>query len=227
MSFKLENVVPWGRSANEYLKMFNLSTNEQYRTILDCAGGPSSFNAEMTLSGYNVTSCDPIYQYNASALKSRIRATYPVILEGLKASFERFVWREIASLEQLGQIRLAAMDRFLEDFERGRQEGRYVTDALPELSFRAGTFDLALCSHFLFTYSEQFSLQFHLESIVEMSRVAREVRIFPLVENFTGEVSPHLEPVRQQLIEWGYRVDIERVAYEFQRGGNQRLRISH
>ncbi|MDY6783300.1 MAG: SAM-dependent methyltransferase [Cyanobacteriota bacterium] len=226
MSFKLENVVPWGRSLDEYIKMFNLRAGDRTGKILDCASGPSSFNAEMTHSGWDVTSCDPIYQFSADDIQSRIQETYPVILQGLKANYERFVWDAMGSPEQSGRLRLAAMSQFLADFESGRRENRYLTDTLPKLSLPTDSFDLALCSHLLFTYSEQFSLQFHLESIIEMSRVAREVRIFPLLENFTGEVSQHLEPVRKQLIERGYRVEVERVAYEFQRGGNKILRIN-
>lgn len=225
MSFKLENVVPWGRSLDEYIRMFNLTESDRNCPILDCAGGPSSFNAEMTRLGYYVISCDPIYQFSVDEIKSRIQATYPVIVEGLKTNFDRFVWQEISSPEQLGKLRLAAMDRFLDDFSLGLKQGRYTTDELPHLSFKNARFELALCAHFLFTYSEQFSLQFHIDSIVEMSRVARDVRVFPLLENFTGEPSRHLEPVCSHLLERGYRVEIESVAYEFQRGGDRLLRV--
>ena len=40
-------------------------------------------------------------------------------------------------------------------------------------------FDLALCSHLLFLYSEQLTADFHLASIRELCRVAGEVRVFP------------------------------------------------
>jgi hypothetical protein len=225
VSFKLEKVVPWGRSLEEYIRMFNLTEGDLSCTILDCAGGPSSFNAQMTRSGYTVTSCDPIYQLSADEIQSRIQATYPIIIDGLKTNFDRFVWQEIPSPEQLGQQRLSTMNRFLEDFPQGLREGRYTPDELPHLSFSTAQFDIALCAHLLFSYSEQFSLEFHIASILELGRVAREVRIFPLLENFTGEPSRHLEPVQHQLIERGYRVQIERAAYEFQRNGNQLLRI--
>ena len=63
MSFNLNKVVPWGRSLKEYDKMFQLSGEEILsKKILDCGGGPSSFNAEMTKKGGRVVSCDPLYR---------------------------------------------------------------------------------------------------------------------------------------------------------------------
>jgi hypothetical protein len=83
---------------------------------------------------------------------------------------------------------------------------------------------LCLCSHLLFLYSEQLSLEFHLAAISELLRVAREVRIFPLVQ-LNGKVSPYVESVIENFSERGFSVNIETVTYEFQKGGNQMLRI--
>ena len=65
----------------------------------------------------------------------------------------------------------------------GRPIGRPVRDrcCLPTLPFADRSFDLALSSHFLFLYTEQFDESFHRSSIVEMCRVADEVRVFPLL----------------------------------------------
>ena len=76
MSFKLENVVPWGRSMQEYVRMFALTPDELKSNILDCAGGPASFNAEMTCQVYKVISCDPIYQFTANKIAQRVQDTY-------------------------------------------------------------------------------------------------------------------------------------------------------
>ena len=51
---------------------------------------------------------------------------------------------------------------------------------MPDLPFDDGAFDLALSSHLLFLYSEQFDLGFHVRALEEMLRVAAEVRVFPL-----------------------------------------------
>ncbi len=126
---------------------------------------------------------------------------------------------------------MAAMRRFLEDFPGGFEEGRYVESGLPDLTFGADSFDLALCSHFLFTYSSQLSEEFHLASILEMCRVAKEVRVFPLLtssvhQGGAGERSPHLGPVINGVRNSGYEARVERVPYEFQKGGNEMLRVS-
>lgn len=48
---------------------------------------------------------------------------------------------------------------------------------LSQFPFSDNEFDLALCSHLLFTYSDLLSLEFHLEAIAELLRVARNVAI--------------------------------------------------
>ncbi len=222
---KLDTVVPWGRSLTEYQRMFALSDADLEQSILDCGGGPASFNAELTARSGRVVSCDPLYQFSAEAIASRVQTTYETIVAGLHEHRDRFVWGEIATPEALGQARLASMERFLTDLPAGLAAGRYTTDALPALPFADRQFDLALCSHLLFTYSDQFSREFHQAALAELSRVAREVRVFPVLENFTGRVSPHLEPVVAQLQVQGDRVELCTVPYEFQRGGNQMLRV--
>ncbi|MBW4521812.1 MAG: SAM-dependent methyltransferase [Scytolyngbya sp. HA4215-MV1] len=224
MGFKLEQVVPWGRSLDEYRHMFDLRPEDLKQRILDCAGGPASFNAEMTQQGYSVISCDPLYQFSADDIAQRIQATYPVIVEGVARHLENYVWHTVQTPEQLGQIRMAAMRQFLQDFAIGRQQGRYCLDELPKLSFASQQFDLALCSHLLFTYSDSLSLTFHLDAIRELCRVAAIVRIFPLL-NISGEVSIFLQPVMETFSQQGYEVLIQQVPYEFQRGGNQLLQV--
>ena len=52
----LDEVKPWGRSLSEYRAMFALSDEDLCLRILDCAGGPASFNAEWTERGGAVVS---------------------------------------------------------------------------------------------------------------------------------------------------------------------------
>jgi hypothetical protein len=224
MGFKLETVIPWGRSLDEYVRMFDLQPDELRLTLLDCAGGPASFNAEMTRQGYNVISCDPIYQFSATDIKRRIQEVYPRVIDGVKANRDNYVWQTIGSPEELGEIRLSAMEKFIGDLSMGIEQGRYINAELPSLPFTTRQFSLAVCSHFLFSYSDLLSQAFHLLSIQELCRVANEVRIFPLVD-ISGDVSPHVSPVIRELNAQGYNVEIKQVAYEFQQGGNQMLQI--
>jgi hypothetical protein len=218
----LEEVLPWGRCFDEYVRMFDLGEEELKLNILSCADGPAAFNAEMRRRGRRMISADPLYAFSSEAIRGRIDASFDAILEQLHNARDDYLWHEIRSPEHLGRVRMAAMEDFLKDLPDGAREGRYVAASLPRLPFADTTFDLALCSHLLFTYSDQLSAQFHLKSIIEMSRVAREVRIFPLVSTQCRR-SSHLSAVQNGLIEQGYGVFIQPVPYEFQVNGNQMM----
>ena len=224
MPFTLDQVIPWGRSMDEYKAMFALSEQDLDSQILSCADGPAGFNAEMHVRGKRVISIDPIYQFSAEEIQRRIDAVYPTVMEQLQQNPDDFVWTSIASPEALGKLRLKTMARFLDDFPAGKTAERYQSCCLPDLSFANQTFDLALCSHFLFLYSRQFSEDFHRQAIQEMLRVAAEVRIFPLI-TLEGQASPHLKATYKWLTASGLRHEVKTVDYEFQRGGNRMLKI--
>ncbi|TWJ33366.1 class I SAM-dependent methyltransferase [Geobacter argillaceus] len=224
MSFNLEKVVPWGRSFDEYVAMFALNRDDLRKSILGCSDGPASFNMTLTSLGGSAVSVDPIYRFTAGEIARRIEETCDIVMEQTRENEHEFVWTRIRSLEELRQVRMCSMRDFLTGFQQGKDEGRYIDAELPNLPFPDGAFDLALCSHFLFLYSEQFDLAFHLQSLHELCRVAREVRVFPVVE--LGSIrSRHLDAVVSVLSAEGYQVGGERVGYEFQRGGNEMLRL--
>jgi hypothetical protein len=222
--FTLDQVVPWGRSFDEYRRMFALTDADLHARILGCGDGPASFNAEATRGGTDVVSFDPLYRYDVGQIRERIVATCDQVLEQTRQNAGEFVWETIASVEQLGTARMAAMAAFLDDYESGRKQGRYVEAELPTLPFPDLSFDLAVCSHFLFLYTTQLTEAFHQAAVIELCRVAREVRIFPLLA-LGGRPSPYVELVAESIRGRGYDVAIEAVAYEFQRGGNQMMRI--
>jgi hypothetical protein len=225
LDFDLDRAVPWGRNRAEYLAFFGLLDLAPGARILDCGSGPSSFNAEMTALGFQVISADPLYGCGKPAIAGRIAGARSAIMTGVKAAAGRFVWDDYGSPEGLERTRLSAMKFFLEDYEEGRAEGRYINASLPDLPFDDGAFDLALSSHFLLLYSAQLDLAFHEAAALEMLRVAAEARIFPLLD-MTGARSRHLEPLLQALTAHGYACEIRAVAYEFQLGGNEMLRIA-
>lgn len=224
MEINYKDIIPWGRSFDEYVKMFSLTPDNLNLKILDCGGGPSSFNAEMNKRGKKVISIDPIYNLSANDIEMRINETYYDVINQTRLNADKFIWQNISSVEELGYIRMTAMKRFLDDFERGKFEGRYVCAELPSLPFNDKEFDIALSSHFLFLYSSNLSLDFHRKAVNEMVRVAREIRIFPLV-NVNADPSPYVEYIKKELVKKSYKISIEKVDYEFQKGGNEMLRI--
>jgi hypothetical protein len=146
------------------------------------------------------------------------------VISQTRCEQHRFVWDTIGSVEDLARIRMAAMRTFLDDYESGKSEGRYLAAGLPDLPFENQAFDLALSAHFLFLYTDQLPLDFHRAGLLELCRVAREVRIFPLLD-VNGVRSRHLEPILDELESGGLDAEIRKVPYEFQRGGNQMLSI--
>jgi hypothetical protein len=142
--FTLERIVPWGRSFDEYCRMFALRDDELTLSILGCGDGPASFNAEATRRRARVVSCDPIYRWDAARIRDRLEATYEEIIEQTRQNANEFVWTSIRSVDELGRVRMAAMNEFLNDFPAGKAEGRYVVAELPTLPFADRSFDLAL-----------------------------------------------------------------------------------
>lgn len=145
-------------------------------------------------------------------------------MEQTRKNTHEFTWTSIKSVDELERLRMAAMEDFLTDYPKGKEQGRYVDGELPNLPFDDGKFDIAVCSHLLFLYSEKLSEDFHITSIRELSRVANEVRVFPLLE-LGAKISRHLQSVTDRLSAMGYSVSINPVSYEFQRGGNQMMKI--
>jgi hypothetical protein len=224
MVVELDNVVPWGRSLDEYRLMFAMTEADLDLRIIGCGDGPASFNSEMAALGRRVTSIDPIYGLSKQQIRLRIDETHQSILSQVKLSTDDYAWKNFRDPDELCRHRLETMDRFLEDYEAGISEGRYLPESLPSLSFQNGAFDLALCSHLLFLFSEQLSLDFHKAAIRELCRVAKEVRIFPLLA-LDCKRSVHVEPVICELEREGFQAEIVTAPYEIQRGGDQMVRI--
>jgi hypothetical protein len=221
---KLKNIVPWGRAFEEYAAMFALSKNDLRKRILGCADGPAGFNARMTALGHHVVSCDPLYAFSRAGIARRIAQAADAVMPQVYRHKADYVWKNIPSPEDLLATRMAAMRKFLDDYDAGKKEGRYLAAGITALPFKNGTFDLALCSHFLFLYDDP-GLAFHLTAIREMLRVAREVRIFPLNDMHHNKPSPFLAPIMQALRQDRYRARKVNVPYEFQKGARAMLRI--
>jgi SAM-dependent methyltransferase len=225
MGFTLDRVVPWGRSFEEYVAMFDLSDDDLGRRILGCGDGPAGFNAELTRRGGRVISIDPIYAFSAMQIRQRIDETYQKIMTQLENNRDDYIWSSIASVDELGRIRMSAMEVFLADYAAGKDAGRYVEGELPSLPFDDNAFDIALSSHFLFLYSSQLSAEFHVNALVEMLRVAREVRVFPLL-CLDGTPSSYVSEITGVLEGLGFQPEICPVNYEFQRSANAMLRVT-
>lgn len=219
---ELKNIVPWGRSFDEYREIFSLSADDLNKTILGCGDGPAAFNAELTARGGKIISVDPTYRFDGDALRGRIATVYDEVIPQLRANMDKYIWTSFSSVEELGKVRMAAMARFLADYAAGKEAGRYVQASLPDLPFADQQFDLALCSHYLFLYSKHVDLSQHLLAMNELCRVAREVRVYPLIA-LDGTLSPHLKTVMASLTDHGLTTSLVKVSYQFQKGATEML----
>jgi hypothetical protein len=225
---KLGEVIPWGRSFEEYRRMFALTGEDLAGSILGCGDGPASFNAEAAALGHHIVSCDPIYACSAGEIERRVEGCSDRVISLVKQRPDTFVWDYFRDPDHLGECRLAALRRFLADFDAGKREGRYITGSLPTLPFADGHFSLALVSHLLFLYSELLDLSFHIAAMEELLRVASEVRVFPLLD-LDRQWSRHVAPVREHLAGAGFEVEVVATEYEFRRAadhaGNRMMRV--
>lgn len=220
----LNEVIPWGRTLEEYRRMFSLSEADLDKRILGCGDGPASFNAELAAQGKSVISIDPLYAYSGGEIQQRFDDVYTHMVEAARENHSKYRWNIISSPDEMGQRRRNALNRFVQDYDEGKQQGRYLNGTLPDLPFDDNQFDLALCSHLLFTYSHLLDADFHLQATLEMLRVAAEARIFPLL-TLNGRPSSHLDDLQQRLKQHNARCEAVTVNYEFQIGGDKMLRV--
>ena len=80
----LNEFIPWGRSFDEYTRMFDLRPEDLQRRILGCADGPASFNAELTQMNKRAVSIDPLYAFTAENIERRIDAVYDSMLDAAR-----------------------------------------------------------------------------------------------------------------------------------------------
>ena len=224
MDFHYKDIVPWGRSFDEYLDMFNLSEDDLARDIVGVGDGPASFNFRMYQRDTPIVSVDPIYRYSEAELRQRIQDTYADVIAQARQNRGKFVWTKFSCVDELAEIRMQAMDEFCRDFESGKQQGRYIDASLPNLPFPDAHFDLVLSAHLLFFYSANRDLAFHLDAVRELLRIGTEVRIFPIVD-VNSNPSPFLSPIIDKLEKDDIACSVERVPYHFQKTGNEMLRL--
>ncbi len=97
MAMKLDKVVPFGRLLTEYQLMFRLTPGDMKRKILDVAGGPASFNAEMYRLSHFVTSIDPFMNLAVKKLSNVLMNAWTTSLRKLnlllKIGFETIISR--------------------------------------------------------------------------------------------------------------------------------------
>jgi hypothetical protein len=214
------------RSFEEYVAFFDLDADRLPDRVLDCCAGASSFVAGTCARGLDAIAADPVYVNDEQTLTQASTAGATGGSRLIAAHQDRFSYAWYGSAQRRDTMRVTAAEIFREH-RRGHPE-RYVAASLPALPFADQAFALALCSHLLCTWADHVDEQWHLDSLVEMCRVAAEVRVFPLVLQGSGEPVPFLPRLRHHLqADFGITSQISAVAYEFQIGANRMLTLNH
>jgi hypothetical protein len=220
----INRIVFIGRAYEEYTKMFNLSLEDlANKKILDCAGGACSFTAHANKLGIQSISCDVAYYHDVDDLERKGLEDIEHTMEHMEKAAQNYVWEYFASVDALRQER----SRALKDCVRDMRENphHYQAATLPALPFEDHHFDMTICAHLLFMYSDRLDYQFHLDSLKELIRVTKgEIRIFPLTDLY-GQKYKQLSQLMDDLKEYVDFVEEVKVPYEFQKGANEMLVI--
>ena len=221
---QLDRVVLLGRTFEEYRRYFLLEPEKLIgKTVLDVAGGVSSFCAEANDLGIKVTAFDPIYSLSRDKIRERsdpdLESVYRTI--GLVPTYR---WGFYKNPDNMRTLRERASAIFFSDFKIHPQ--RYVAGALPRLPFADGEFDLTLVSYLLFAYQDRFDYEFHRDSILEIMRVTRgEARIYPTV-TFEAQASEYIPMLRSDpALQFFEFTEIE-TDFEFLVNSNSYLRVT-
>lgn len=211
------------RSLDEYRAMFGLTERDLTRRILDCPGGAAGFTAEVSDRGGDVIACDMAYFGRSS---EEIAAVSTMELERgsryVRSRREQYRWTFFSDPGAHERHRRTAAQQFAAHIRRHPQ--RYVAGRLPALPFADARFDLVLSSHLLFSYADRLDHTFHVDSIRELMRVARdEVRIFPLVAADSSTPYARLDELLAELRAVDIVGEVVHVDYEFQQGADHML----
>ncbi|KTD51232.1 hypothetical protein [Legionella quateirensis] len=220
----MRKLVLWGHGVDEYREMFDLSDNEINSKILEYGCGPSAVNSQITQMNNQVVSCDPLFVLDKDTLYSKSVMIFSQMAEEIKSEQEHFDFSRSGSFDKLLAERKVGFEQFFADYIKGKTEGRYLGVTDYHLPFADFTFDFALCSHYLFADLDDQTVDFHLNVIRELARVAKEVRIFPLIDN-DGQTSSFLGPVLLGLQQDNYGIEVREVAFHLQKSGNAMLRV--
>jgi SAM-dependent methyltransferase len=218
------DVLVTSRSYAEYVAMFDLDAAALRGAVLDCSAGSSSFVAEFVRRGGQGVAVDPAYALSRVDLAAAATRGLDDGSRIIDRHDDRFVWDWYGTPQRRYLLRHSATERFLSDLDHG--SGWYVAGALPTLPFADRSYDLVLCSHLLFTWSTQLDDAWHLAAITELLRVTRrEIRIYPLVVQGSGDAVPFFDRFVASLDDAGHCVEIRRVPYVFQRGAESMLTV--
>lgn len=217
--------VLWGHHLGEYMDMFGLSPGLNKLKILEFACGPTAINQELTAKDSDIISCDPWFIGDLELMRSRFLKSFQEQLKRIEQYPQRFDFDKYGGMDFFIAKRERGMQTFFNDFEDGFSCGRYRSLEHETLPFESARFDLALCSNYFFADLPEQDLEFHIHWIQELTRVAGEVRFYPLTDQ-DGQISHVLGQLLVVLQQNHFQVAIENVPFRLVPASKAMLKIS-
>ncbi|MCZ7401977.1 MAG: hypothetical protein O8C61_07125 [Candidatus Methanoperedens sp.] len=222
----LKNIALIGRTFEEYYRMFDLGNLPANENILDVASGVSSFCAEASIKGYNVTASDRIYTSSPLEIEKKCRQDLDEVIKQMPGLVELFTWNFFKDIRSLRAQREKAYKLFIENFKKNKSK-TYIPVEYPATDFIDNQFTISLVSHLLFLYEDLINYDLHKKIILELLRItSKEIRIFPLV-NLKGKKSSLIGTLLQDKDLGQYQISVKKVNYEFMKNGNEMMIIKH
>lgn len=227
MALELENVVITGRTFEEYSSFFDLKIEDlKGKKVLDCPSGASSFVSTLKQNDIDVIGVDLLYEFDIKSIETQGYKTIEKI-------YQDSSWMDVYKMDfyKTKKNHRVHRETALKTFVQDYKSENYVFAKLPNLPFKNKEFDIALSSHLLFVYDNILDYDFHKNSILELLRVSKEVRIFPLVDFKNSKVneeknfSPFVYEILDELSK-DFKCQIVKVDFEFQPRANYYLSIS-
>ena len=220
----MRKLVLWGHHVDEYKEMFALSQADLTGRILEFGSGASAVNAELRDKAVEIISCDPLFVLDKATLTTNVSLVFEDMVARIHNEPDKFDFSRYGSFDAFIDYRRQGIAEFFRDYDKGKAQKRYLPATDYQLPFKDFEFDFVLSSHYLFADLDDQDVNFHVDVIRELARVAKEVRIFPLIDR-NGQTSPFLGPVLLGLQQDDFGIEVREVSYHLQAKGNAMLRV--
>lgn len=200
----------WIYSLADYRQIFDLSDQDLQKELLDFPAGISSVNAELNALGHRIISAGPLYSLNPTQMQQFAQQNLHRNIEASQDPALIESWKRSTEL-------------FLNDYDIGKQHGRYIALQLPPFSQIHHPCELLLCADLLFNPHPE-GVHDTSELMNDLAKLAAEVRIYPLPEDKTA-VNSALGPVMLEFQRRNFGVEVRAIEWPHRNKSNAMLRV--
>jgi hypothetical protein len=215
--------VLWGHRYSEYRDMFDLPADLGALKLLEFACGPTLVNHELSSQNCFVRSVDPWFEADIALTKEAFNDKFNQQKAKMRQYPKRYDADKYGGMDALFARRTQGFEGFFEDYAKAYQSRYFKAEAF-QLPFENASFDLVVCSNYFFADLPDEGLDFHLAWFKELSRVAHDIRIYPLTAG-AGVPSTLIGPILMALQILDYRVSVQEVPFRLIPSSKAMLKI--